>query len=264
MLTPLLTETFGSNLALGTLLAELSLHRPTQNFLAARSRILTYIVAPILITIGLYLGSYPHEREEWQPWSRQMRNMFVDPAGDGTRGTLLVPLGSYAQRRMTSAAVQMCSLAIFLSPVLREAMSNRWLMWLGQHSFAVYLVHGTILRTVGMWIVYGVSLDKYVLRGSHGEGNPRETQFLHPLSRGHKQLAVVVFVSLTYLAAWAWMKWVDTTCAKITVWLEKRVFEDDDNGKEGMAEKGLAQPLLNGCADGILRPEESDRTRQPS
>jgi hypothetical protein len=56
--TSVMTETFGANLALGTLLAELSLHRPTQNFMASRARLLTYVVAPVLLVIGLFLGGF--------------------------------------------------------------------------------------------------------------------------------------------------------------------------------------------------------------
>jgi hypothetical protein len=168
--------------------------------------------------------------------------MFVDPAGDKSRGTFLVPLGTDAPRRMSGTAVRMCATAIFLSPALRDALSHRLLLWLGRHSFAVYLVHGTLLRTVGMWIVYGTSLDGYVPGGGLDEhGNRKDPQYLRPLSAGHKRIAMIVFIILTYLCAWAWVKYVDSACEAFTAWLERKVFVDEDEatgGKQGLAEKG--------------------------
>lgn len=250
-------ETFGANLSLGTLLAELSLHRPTQNFLAARARLLSYVVAPILLIAGLYLGSFPHEHEDWKPWTWRMHQIFVDPAGDGSRGSFIVPRGSDPPRRFSSACVQMCAIAIFLSPAFREALSHRVLLWLGRHSFAVYLVHGTILRTVGIWIIYGITGEPFTPAGMNEDGTPMEQEWLHPISRQRKKVAIVVFVTITYLAAWAWMKWVDTACARATQWLETRVFEDEDAdaGKQGLAEKGYSDPrmLMNGHG-GLIGP----------
>lgn len=239
-------ETFGANLALGTLLAELSLHRPTQDFLASRARLFSCVIAPIVLFTGLFLGGYPHEHEDWQPWSWWMHNTFVDPAGNGTRGSLVVPLGSDPPRRFSSACVQLCAIAIFLSPPMREALSHRLLLWLGRHSFAVYLVHGTILRTVGIWIVYGITGEPWTPAGKNPDGTEMEQEWLPPISGHRKKLAVVVFVTLTYVAAWAWMKWVDTACATATQWLENKVFEDEDHA--ALAEKGYSKPpiLLNG------------------
>ena len=242
-------ETFGANLALGTLLAELSLHRPTQDFLASRARLFSYLVAPLILLTGLFLGGYPHEHEDWQPWSWWLHNTFVDPAGDGSRGSLIVPLGTYPPRRFSSFMVQSCAVSIFLSPPFREALSHRLLLWLGRHSFAVYLVHGTILRTVGIWIVYGVTGEPWApVTGQNEDGTDREQEWLHPLSAHRKPVAIVVFVALTYLAAWAWMKWVDAACARATQWLEDRVFDDEDSA--ALAEKGYstkqAPVLVNG------------------
>ncbi|RKU47786.1 hypothetical protein DL546_006687 [Coniochaeta pulveracea] len=231
--TSVMTETFGANLALGTLLAELSLHRPTQNFLAARARVLTCVAAPMLLIVGLFLGGFPHEHEDWKPWSWWLHTTFVDPAGDRSRGSFLVPNGADPPRRFSSACVQLSAIAIFLSPALRDLLSHRILLWLGKHSFAVYLVHGTILRTVGVWIVWGITGEPW----SPAE-REEDQQWLPVISGDRKRVAVVVFVGLTYLAAWAWMKWVDTACARATMWLEQRVFDDDGDGREGLAEKG--------------------------
>ena len=111
-------------------------------------------------------------------------------------------------------------------------------MWLGHHSFAVYLVHGTILRTVGMWIVYGISGEPWTPAGTNEDGSPKEQEWLPSRGRGYITLAISVFIVLTYTAAWAWMRWVDSACARATAWLERKAFEDEN--KDGLAEKGLA------------------------
>ncbi|KAH7631512.1 acyltransferase 3 [Sordaria sp. MPI-SDFR-AT-0083] len=257
--TGALTETFGANLALGTLLAELSQHRPTQNFIAKYQRILSYIIVPIILLIGGYVGSYPHEHEDWAPWSLRLHKFLVDPAGDGSRGSFIVPKGSNAGRRTSAFMIQCVAVSIFLSPGLQNLLSHRLLLWLGHHSFAVYLTHGTILRTLGMWIVYGITGQPWEDPGKNEDGSPKEPKWLHPKSTGHKIASIIIFTTVTYIAAWAWMKWVDTACARATQWLEKKVFDDDEGtegGKAGVAEKGYAnggastrehaQPLLNG------------------
>jgi hypothetical protein len=173
--------------------------------------------------------------------------IFIDTAGDRSQGGLLTPVGADGGRRMTSTMVQMCSVGLFLSPGLRDALSQWWLLWLGKHSFAVYLVHGTILRTVGMWIAYGISPDE----PAHEDGSSDEERWLRPRSTSHIWLAVMVFTLLTYLAAWAWMRWVDSACASATVWLEKTLFDDEDEeggGRDGRAENGMA--LLHGHGNG--------------
>lgn len=234
-------------LSLGTLLADLSLHRPTQNFIVSHSRLLSLVVVPCLITIGLLIGSYPQEHEDWSPWSLWLHDTFVNrtpttgASHSTSRGSFLVPEGTEPTRRLTSVGIQLCAVAVFLSPGLREALGHRVLLWLGHHSFAVYLVHGTIMRTVGIWIAYGLRPE--VERRHHRDGPHEEFPFTHVRSRASVYAAVVIFVLLSYAAAWAWMRWVDTACARATRWLEAKVFESLDEDVEGYvvdaAEKGV-------------------------
>lgn len=248
------TETFGAMLAHGTLLAELAQHRPTQNFISQHQRLFTWVVAPLLLLIGGFVGSYPHEHEDWAGWSMWLHRLIVDPNGDGSRGSLLVPKGTQPGRRTSSFFIMCIALALSVSPALQKFLSHRLLIWLGHHSFAVYLVHGTILRTIGIWIVYGISGEPWEPAGKNADGSPREPKWLHPKSRTHKMVAIIVFTTLTYIAAWAWMKWVDSACARATQWLENKVFDDEDGeGKAGYAEKGYA-PLNNG--NGTAQPGE--------
>ncbi len=198
---------------------------------------LSLAVSPLIMLVGLWIGSYPQEHEDWEPWSLWLHQTFVNlDAPDGEKGSLLVPEGTIAQRRFSSLAVQMCAVAIFLSPVLREALSNKRLQWLGKHSFAVYLLHGTLLRTVGVWIIYGISGEPWQQAGIGEDGEPEEQRWLAPRGRTHVYTSVLVFIVLTYAAAWAWMRYVDSACARATAWLERKVFDEEDT--QSTAEKG--------------------------
>lgn len=223
-------------ITLGSLLADLSLHRPTQNFLASHHRVLSFAVAPSLVLLGLLVGSYPQEHEDWASWSLWMSDTFVTPDNGG----LLVPKGTDPHRRFSALGVQLCAVAVFLSPALREALSHRALLWLGHHSFAVYLTHGTILRTVGVWVAYGVR------PGGRRRKDGSYEAYTPVRSREAVCAAVVVFVVLSYGVAWAWMRWVDAACARATQWLEAKVFQGEEPDEEdGDAEKALRRASLS-------------------
>ncbi|KAK3983974.1 acyltransferase 3 [Cladorrhinum sp. PSN332] len=252
-----LTETFGAMLALGTLLAELAQHRPTQNWITSHQRLLSFIVAPFLLLVGGYIGSYPQEHEDFAPWSRDLHKFLMNPVEDVNQGSFLVPKGSNVHRRTSAFFIMCTAISIFISPFLQKLLSHRLLIWLGHHSFAVYLTHGTILRTVGMWVVYGISGEPWIPAGKNEDGSPKPQEFLHPRSRTHKMAAILIFTTLTYIAAWAWMKWVDTACARATQWLERRVFDDEEGeSKASLLEKGY----VNG--NGAV-PPPSERTQPP-
>lgn len=237
-------------ITLGTLLADLSLHRPTQTFLARHHRLFTLVVAPFLILVGLLFGSYPQEHEDWSPWSLWLHKTFVDLPNGG----LLIPKGTDPHRRFSAFGIQLCCLAIFSSPWLREALSHRVLLWLGHHSFAVYLTHGTILRTVGIWVAYG--LHPTTIGAEEGGEENQDEEFVHVKSREAVLAAIVVFVMLSYTVAWGWMRWVDTACARATQWFEAKVFQEENKEDEeddryekqeeyGDAEKGYGRGSLS-------------------
>lgn len=225
---------------LGSLLADLSLHRRTQNFIASHHRVLSLVVAPLLIILGLVIGSYPQEHEGYSNWSHWLHETFVartDEPESEPIGSLLVPEGTDPPRRFTSAAVQLCAAAIFLSPMLRNALSHRYLLWLGQHSFAVYLVHGTILRSVGMWVAY----EWWPEESTMLDGDETLQQYTHVRSEASVYASIVVFIALSYISAWAWMRWVDTACATVAQRWEALVFQDEEESVAGKAENELLE-----------------------
>ncbi|KAF2816198.1 uncharacterized protein BDZ99DRAFT_406765, partial [Mytilinidion resinicola] len=212
-----MTETFGVQLYFGMLISDLSQQSAIQTFISSHRRALNYLAAPILITCGLYFASYPQEHQEWEPWSEYLQSLtpyFIPER---------VHLGEHG-RRFTAIGTDLCIVGVFLSPAARLALEHRWLMWLGRHSFAVYLIHGTILRTLGVWIVYGISGEPW-----HQAVEGEKQYWLQ--KRGGAPVvwvSMVTFVTLTYAGAWLWMRYVDEACARATQWLEAKVFASED------------------------------------
>ncbi|KAJ2902919.1 hypothetical protein MKZ38_010650 [Zalerion maritima] len=237
------TETFGAPLVLGTLVAELGQHQPTQSFIKSRQRLLTYFVAPVIIILGLYLGSYPQEHEDWALWSRHLEQTFVRKgAPEGQRGSFLVPEGTSSHRRFSSIGVMLVITGLFLAPRFQDALANKYLQKAGQYSFAVYLVHGTILRTIGVWIIYGISGEPWTKAGKNPDGSDQTQEWIQRRGPVHVFISIVVFIVLTYSAAYAWVRWVDSTCARITLWLEAKMFPGKDADSNASQEKQLPKP----------------------
>lgn len=217
----------------------------------------------MIFLIGGYVGSYPAEHEDWAPWSARLYRFLANPVDGHRTGSFIVPNGTDMLRRTSSFFIMCTAVSLFLSPPFQKILSHRLLIWFGHHSFAVYLVHGTILRTVGIWIVYGISGEPFVPGGKNEDGSERQPIYVKPKSRTHKMVAIVVFTSLTYMAAWAWMKWVDTACARATQWLEEKVFDDEDKeGNSGLAEKGYANGHVNGGVP-PSRTHDGERSQPP-
>jgi hypothetical protein len=176
----------------------------------------------ICLTLGVYVAGFPGEHAEWAGWSRQL--IYV--------GDHIFPPGTtdYA-KRWSAVGWDLCALGIVLSPSLQNLFSNRLFMWLGRNSFAVYLTHGTLLRVVLVRMIYGFSGEPWVV-DKDNEGN----DVFHWLPRGGPFTFIVsipIWFVLLYTCAHLWTTYVDSTCAKITLWLEKAMFEEEDE-KSGM------------------------------
>lgn len=187
------------------------------------------MVSPIILLTGLYLGSYPAESADWTGWSRGLQWTFVKPQNpEGERGSFLIPEGTHAQRRFSSICVQLIVVSLFLAPKWQDALTNKHLQWFGKYSFAVYLVHGTILRTVGTWIIFGISGEPWTKAGKKEDGTDQDQKWLERRGGFAVFISIVVFVVLTYTAAYYWVKYVDSTCQRFTLWLEKVMFKSRD------------------------------------
>ena len=213
----------------GMFLSDLAYETPFQDFVhSEKYKWPRRLFAATLTCTGLLIASYPGEHPEWALWSDYMREFagYIFPAD--------INIG----RRYSALGLDMVIFAIYISPSTQEFLANSLLLWLGKQSFAVYLVHGTLLRTVLCWMLYGISGQPWSGEIVNEKGQPIYDDFGEPM---HPHwipirppwvvaISIPVWIGLVYLCAALWTAFVDPLCAKATQKLENLVFEEKDDG----------------------------------
>lgn len=201
----------------GVLLSDLQSNDASTAFLTNHRR-LSRLLSGTLLLLGLTLASYPESHPDWTPWSHLQQRLL----------TRILPSNPDIPRFATGIGLSLITLGLHLAPRLRDALSAPPLLWLGRHSFAVYLLHGPLMRTVLVWMVYGVDVPGSV-RDDRGEMVPGP-RLKFP---GSAALAwsLLVWIPLNYGAAVLWTGYVDPWCARVTERLVGRVvLELDEKG----------------------------------
>lgn len=198
----------------GTLLADLQNNDAVTALIASRTRT-SAILSILFILIGLTFASFPEVHAEWVPWSRHLMDVMSN----------ILPGAAPDYPRFGSGLGLEClTLGILLSPsVLQRALASKYLLFFGRVSFAVYLLHGPLLRTTLVWMMYGV--HELPPHEDPATGALVPTPFTYP---GHLTLLAwqVVWLPMVYGLAILWTNYVDPWCDRMTnklvehVWLE--------------------------------------------
>ncbi|KAK5507868.1 hypothetical protein LTR07_011092 [Exophiala xenobiotica] len=206
----------------GIILAEMSLSGVPE----ALSDV-SHILSPSTILLALLLMSYPSGYPEAAGWSKWMYELGVRflPADNldrmyGSLGGILLVFG------------------ILVSPHARWALSQKPLEWLGQVSFAIYLLHGMLLRTVFAWVLHlGQPLAPF---GHHGDDGQQYWIERYPVP-GFFQcaLATLVLAACVGGASHLWNMKLEPLFAKMTAKLEGLV-----TGKYSIEVKSTDTPIL--------------------
>lgn len=200
----------GATCFMGIALAELSLS-PLPGFLAPYSRLLS----PPFAVLGLMLMSYTKHSPEAQPWSKALfavGNRYL-PVDTGEESLDRTYGGMGAILLLTS---------IIISPHARHILSLEPLKWLGKVSFAVYLLHGMVLRTVFAWVLFfGQDLQEFMEQGTDGFVYS-EWRYVVPGSL-RCAFATVVSLAVILVASHLWSVKVEPAIARITRLLENTV-----------------------------------------
>jgi len=196
----------------GVFLSDLSQHPPHLAWCAARkwpSRLLS----PILIFIGLLLASYPEDKAQWMRWSEIM----------GQKSPYIFPVNDETPRFYSGIGLLFIALGIHFSTTAKNLLSNKYLLWFGKNSFAVYLLHGSLLRSVLVWMYFGFQVPSDIINadGSIVPGPP-----LKICGRARWYFWLPIWFVFLYWVANLWTRHVDPWCARVTEKLVRYVFED--------------------------------------
>lgn len=171
------------------------------------------------LAVGLFIASLPDANFGWQPWSAGLHSFL----------TAILPKDPDYPRFSSGFGLDVIVIGLHLSPTARNVLSNRFFRWLGRMSFAVYLLHNQILRSVLCWMVYGFSLP--------AEGEPLLT-VTNPL---RVIMLLPVYFAMTYGAAHLWTNYVDAFCARVS---ERMVsFVKVDSGEKTQSQQLQQLPV---------------------
>jgi hypothetical protein len=162
------------------------------------------------------MASYPEKNAEWMPWSNFMLKLsdYIFP-----------PNHPDTPRFYTGLGLTFLAVGIHFSDFVKALLSHKYLLWLGKNSFAVYLLHGTLLRTVLVWMEYGFIPPQDIV---NDDGTVHEGKHLELGGRLRFWFWIPVWFVLQYYLANLWTSYVDPFCARVTEKIEKYVFEDEE------------------------------------
>lgn len=216
---------FGMQFFFGAFLSELA-QVPSHTAWMNSRKWPSLVLSPVLIFCGLILASYPEQNPEWMPWSKTMSGL----------APLIFPTEAEVPRYYSGLGLEFIALGIHFSPAVKDVLSNKYLLWFGKNSFAVYLLHGTLLRTIFVWMTFGMRLPPDVERDGRMVPGPN----LPVCGRVRWYISLILWLPILYSVANLWTKHVDPFCARLTQRLERYCFEDQQAPQPPKEKAGLS------------------------
>jgi len=199
------------NVFVGVILAELSIIMPILNYSAGFRTAATLITMPLAL-LALVLMSMPMDNYRSTKWSGTIMDFFRP----------LFPQYTEPPRQVISLGAQLFCLSVVLSPFVRRIFTWGPLLWLGKVSFAIYLLHGPLMRSVLSWCLYFGSTPLEI---------PSEVSavLLYPLPGGFRMtMSLMVFLVVLGGVAHLWTSKMEPVFAKMTKKAEDLMFANDN------------------------------------
>ena len=201
-------------------MAELTFSPEVQEYVEERP--LTFaVLSSSSIALGLFAISFPEEHPEWAGWSTAMLRL----------GHYIFPAGSEFNRFYPGMGAQLICFGVMFNATAKRLLSTTWPCYLGKVSFAIYLLHAPLLRTVLTWMLFGLSHRPPSL-GVDKEGKQLPRPWVPLTSKWAAIIIVPLFYVILYRVAALWVQHVDPLCGRITNWIEERIFRDESKNEK--------------------------------
>lgn len=192
---------------------------PAPLSLSRYRRIWQLLRAPLFFTFGMYIASYPEMHPDRATWSKHLQYI----------ASWILPEGYDTARFYSAWGLEFIVLAIHYSPRAKDILANQTFLWLGKNSFAVYLLHGTLIRTLLAWAIFGVTMP---LDQAHEDGTITPGPNLKAKGPWTKAFWFPVFFVLLYAVSHVWTTRVDPKCAEWSRAIEKYTWKEES--KDGL------------------------------
>ncbi|TID20841.1 Acyltransferase 3 [Venturia nashicola] len=199
----------------GAILAELSMDSTIIKFSASR-KIINRVLPFLLFILGLYMYSFPSKRSKWTGWSQTLNEI----------GTMIFPHGSELWASWASTGSLFLLAAVILSEPLQRFLSHPAFLYLGTHSFPIYLIHGPLLRSFLNWMLYlFVAPVWHQAKEVDHKGHTitkKWAKYKVPPAWKFIVTLPIFFTVLLWLAQ-LWTAKIEPQCGRLTKWLEDTV-----------------------------------------
>ena len=230
------TARIGLNVYAGIFLAELSMAFPLPNAESSSSfRDQAHYILPLILAFFAVLTmGHPSEKDHFAMWTRMYKKLAVH----------IFPTGADYHYFWCTIGEQMLMVSIMFSADLQKILSHPIMLWLGRISFAIYLLHGFIVRTFMLWLLYGLR-EPIWLYSKDNAGNVDEAWEALPNPHGwmYPVCFAVTFALLLFLSH-IFTEYVEQFCAFVTRKLEEVTCPQSAKSAKvaDMFEKGLPKP----------------------
>ena len=205
----------GINIYAGMLLAELTFDSDLQTHVSNHPTLYS-VLSSLGILLGTFIISYPEEHPEWARWSNGLMEF----------GHYIFPAGSEYSRYYPALGAEILVFGIMFNSTAKRILSSSPLCWIGKMSFAVYLLHAPLIRTLLTWLLYGASAQPRSA-GKDDHGNALPPDWIPLTSRWLLFVTLPLFYYLLYRIAQLWVMYIDPFCGRATNWIEEKLFRDD-------------------------------------